>query len=100
MILLLSGINYIGVAFGKFIQNIFTVIKIGTILVFIVLRLTIGSGTSIDFSINPMNFSLSQLLIGFGVVMVAVFRTFDGWNNINFIAGENEEPHPCRWDIL
>jgi APA family basic amino acid/polyamine antiporter len=92
MILLLSGINYIGVAFGKYIQNIFTVIKIGTILVFIVLGFTISSGTPIDFSVNPMNSSLSQLLIGFGIVMVAVFWTFDGWNNVNFIAGEIKNP--------
>jgi APA family basic amino acid/polyamine antiporter len=92
IILLLSGINYIGVAFGKYIQNIFTVIKIGTILVFIVLGFTISSGTPIDFSVNPMNSSLSQLLIGFGIVMVAVFWTFDGWNNVNFIAGEIKNP--------
>ena len=92
MIISLSGINYIGVAFGKFIQNIFTVIKIGTILVFIVLGFTIGRVSSIEFSINPMNFNLSQVLISFGIVMVAVFWTFDGWNNINFIAGEIRNP--------
>jgi len=92
LILMLSGINYLGVAFGKFVQNIFTVIKIGTIFVFIILGFTIGSGTSIDFSLNPMSFGLSQLLIGFGIVMVAVSWTFDGWNNINFIAGEIKNP--------
>jgi len=92
IILLVSFINYIGVTFGKFIQNIFTSIKIGTILFFIVLGLAIGRVSSINFSINPMNFSLSQLLTGFGVVLIAVFWTFDGWNNVNFIAGEIKEP--------
>jgi len=92
IILLISGINYIGVAFGKFIQNIFTIIKIGTIFVFIVLGFTIGRVSPIDFSINPMNFSFGQLLTGFGIVMVAVFWTFDGWNNVNFIAGEIKNP--------
>ena len=92
IILLLSGINYIGVAFGKFVQNVFTITKIGAIFIFIVLGFAIGRISSIDFSINPMNFSFSQLLIGFGIVMVAVFWAFDGWNNVNFIAGEIKNP--------
>ncbi len=91
-ILLISAINYVGVAFGKLIQNIFTVIKIGTVISFVVLGFTIGKGSSIDFSINPMNFSLGQVLTGFGIVMVAVFWTFDGWNNVSFVAGEIKNP--------
>lgn len=55
IILLLSVVNYIGVALGKTIQNIITVIKIG-------------------------------------IALVAVFWAFDGWNNINFVAGEIKNP--------
>ena len=54
-ILVLSFFNYIGVVFGKWIQNIITVIKIGTLLLFIVLGLTIGKTTPIDFTLNPEN---------------------------------------------
>jgi len=92
LILLLSAINYFGVVFGKYIQNIFSVIKIGAIFVFTIFGFAIGNVSSIDFSINPMNFSFAQLMTGFGIVMVAVFWTFDGWNNVNFIAGEIKNP--------
>jgi len=92
MILLLSAVNYLGVVFGKLVQNIFTVIKIGCILLFIGLGFTIGKTIPIDLSLNPANLSFSQLVIGFGVALVAVSWTFDGWTNVNFICGEIKNP--------
>ncbi len=92
VIILLSIINFIGVGFGKFIQNIFTIVKIGTIVTIITLGFAIGKGTSIDLSLNTGGFSLSQLIIGFGLALIAVSWAFDGWNNINFIAGEIKNP--------
>ncbi|MHA1370699.1 MAG: APC family permease [Promethearchaeota archaeon] len=92
VILLLSAINYIGVGLGKIIQNIFTVLKIGIILIFIVLGLAVSKATTVDFSLNPTGLSFSQIAIGLGVALVAVSWTFDGWNNINFVAGEIKDP--------
>jgi len=93
-IVLLSTCNYIGLVFGKAIQNIFTVTKIGTIVLFIVLGFTVGKGVSIDFTLHPegSGFSFGQLIIGFGLALVAVSWAFDGWNNINFVAGEIKNP--------
>lgn len=92
LIIFLSAVNYIGVGFGKMVQNIFTVIKIGSIVAIITLGFTIGKGTAVDFSLNPTGLSLSQLIIGFGVALVAVSWAFDGWNNLNFVAGEIKDP--------
>lgn len=92
VIFLLSAVNYLGVIFGKIVQNIFTVIKIGGILLFIILGFTIGKTIPIDFSLNPAGLSLSQLIMGFGVALVAVSWTFDGWSNVNFICGEIKNP--------
>jgi APA family basic amino acid/polyamine antiporter len=92
IIFLLSAINYFGVIFGKIVQNIFTVIKIGSILIFIILGFTIGQTITIDFSLNPAGLSISQLIMGFGIALVAVSWTFDGWNNVNFICGEIKNP--------
>lgn len=92
IIVILSGFNYIGVVFGKTIQNIVTVIKIGTLLVFIIAGITIGKGTAVDLTLNPTGLSLSQLIIGFGVALVAVTWAFDGWNNISYAAGEIKNP--------
>jgi APA family basic amino acid/polyamine antiporter len=92
VILVLSTFNYIGVGYGKTIQNVATAIKIGTILVFVILGFTIGKTISIDFTVNPTGVSFNQLLIGFGVAVVAVTWAFDGWNNITYIAGEIKNP--------
>jgi len=92
VIIFLSAFNYIGVVFGKIIQNIATVIKIGTLLVFIFFGFMSGKGTSIDFTVNPTGLSIGQLIIGFGVALVAVTWAFDGWNNISYAAGEIKNP--------
>ncbi len=92
VIVLLSLFNYIGVGLGKMIQNVFTVLKIGTLLAIILLGFTIGKGGRIDLSANPMDLSFGQLLVGFGVALVAVSWAFDGWNNVNFVAGEIKNP--------
>ena len=44
LILILSLINYLGIVFGKWIQNIFTVLKIGSILLFALAGLFISTG--------------------------------------------------------
>lgn len=92
VIILLSVFNFIGVGLGKSIQNLFTVIKIGTIAGIIILGFAIGNGASPDLRLNPSGMSLGNILIGFGVSLVAVAWAFDGWNNINFVAGEIKNP--------
>ncbi|KPK76523.1 MAG: hypothetical protein AMS25_17370 [Gemmatimonas sp. SM23_52] len=88
----LSAFNYVGVVFGKLIQNVFTLVKIGAIVAFIMLGLVVGTKVSIDHTINPSGLSWGQLLVGFGVAIVAVSWAFDGWHNITYIAGEIERP--------
>jgi len=92
VILMLSLFNFIGVGFGKFIQNIFTVLKIGTLAAIIILGFSLGKGTPPELTLNPSDLSFGQLFIGFGVSLVAVAWAFDGWNNVNFVAGEIKKP--------
>lgn len=92
VILLLSAINYIGVGFGKGVQNAFTLAKIGAILTFILAGLTVGTTGSIDYTINPTGLSVTRLFVGFGVAIIAVSWAFDGWHNITYIAGEITQP--------
>ncbi len=88
VIIFLSIFNYIGVGFGKIIQNLFTILKIGTIVAIIVLGFSIGKGTAVNLSLNPTGMGFGQLIVGFGIALVAVSWAFDGWNNVNFVAGE------------
>jgi APA family basic amino acid/polyamine antiporter len=92
VILLLSAFNYIGVGYGKLIQNVFTAVKIGAIAAFILLGLYVGRTASIDLALRPPGMSVSQLLIGFGLAIIAVSWAFDGWHNITYISGEIENP--------
>jgi APA family basic amino acid/polyamine antiporter len=92
LIILFSIANYIGVVFGKTVQNTSTVIKTGAILLLVIFGLLADKGVPIDLSFDAGGKSFSQLVVGFGVAMVAVFWAFDGWNNVNFVAGEIKNP--------
>ncbi|KPK82392.1 MAG: hypothetical protein AMS25_02445 [Gemmatimonas sp. SM23_52] len=92
VIVSLSAFNCVGVVFGKLIQNVFTMVKIGAIVAFIVLGLAVGTKVPMDYTINSSGLSSGQLLVGFGVAIIAVFWAFDGWHNITYVAGEIERP--------
>jgi APA family basic amino acid/polyamine antiporter len=93
-ILLLSALNYIGLVFGKIVQNLFTVVKIGTLTLFIIFGLALGNGSAFPISFRPAGseMGLGGVIVGFGVALVLVSWAFDGWNNVNFVAGEIRNP--------
>ena len=92
LILILSFINYLGILFGKWIQNVFTILKIGSILFFALAGLFISTGNHIDFSINPTSMSIGSILTGMGIALVAVTWTVGGWEYVTFAAGEIKNP--------
>jgi len=92
LILFLSFINYLGILFGKWIQNVFTILKIGSILLFALAGLFISTGNHIDFAINPTSMSIGSILTGMGIALVAVTWTVGGWEYVTFAAGEIKNP--------
>ena len=88
----LTLVNFLGVGLGKTVQNILTVIKIGTILVFVILAFSIGKIQPMDLTATAPDLSFGQAVTGFFVALVAVSWAFDGWNNVNFVAGEIINP--------
>ncbi len=92
VIVLLSAFNYVGVGLGTTIQNVLTLIKIGTIVLLILLAVIIGNTIPVEITLNPSGMNFGQLLTGLGVALIAVFWAFDGWNNINYVAGEIKNP--------
>lgn len=91
-IVVLTIICIVGTRFGKILQNLFTILKIGAILAIILLGLTIGKGSAVDFSLNPAGLDSISIVSGFGLALVAIFWAFDGWNNLTFVAGEIKSP--------
>lgn len=88
----LSIFNFIGVGLGKWLQNILTVIKIGIIAFIIVIGFTLGRGSPPSLALNTTGLDFGSILVGFAVALVAVAWAFDGWNNVNFVAGEINNP--------
>lgn len=91
-ILFLSAINYIGIKSGIVVQNIFTFLRIAAVAVFIVLGLTIGSKAGVVSFEGLMTGDMSFSIKFFGLALIAVLWTYDGWYSVNCAAGEIKNP--------
>jgi APA family basic amino acid/polyamine antiporter len=93
-ILFLTGANYFGVIFGGRIANIFTIAKVLAILILVFFAFT-WSGSSIEnFTQNASSYSFKGAGVFAGIIaaLSGAFWSYDGWNNITYIAGEVKEP--------
>ncbi|QLY40640.1 amino acid permease [Hujiaoplasma nucleasis] len=91
MIILLSLLNFFEIRLGALVQKIFFVIKIIPIFLIIILGLILGTNSvslSIDF--NQMPFFDVLTMIGYAVI--ATFWAYEGWTNLNSVAGEVKKP--------
>jgi len=94
-ILVLTGVNVRGVAFGGLVQNVFTVLKLSAIAAVVVLgfaaqagsvaNLTSGSGT-------PPPSGTLALIGAMGLALSGAFWAYDGWNNLTYVAAEVHQP--------
>lgn len=91
---LLTMINVLGVRWGSRVLNLFTLLKIGSLLFLVVVGLVRGS--------QPLGQELPAeafesagrfgLLGGFVAGMVGVLFSFGGWQNLANVAGEMKRP--------
>jgi basic amino acid/polyamine antiporter, APA family len=89
-IVFLTAINYIGLREGTLVQNTMTVVKIGSIVGLAILGLVVAAPVATPFASAPL--PSDNLLAAFGVAMIAVIWTFDGWYGFAFLAGEVRRP--------
>lgn len=104
-ILLLSICNYLGVRWGTLIQNVSTTFKIGALSLFVVLGLILTGDSSIPVSFASRDLGNGSTFLNFGLALVMVAWAFDGWNNVNFVAGEIKEcgrilPRALIWGTI
>lgn len=108
VIVLLAAGNSLGLQYGKIIQNVFTVAKLGGLGVLIVLGLTVcANGTALHanfahpwavHNVSPLAQGLDAAS-GFGlIVALCISQTgslfsADSWHDITFVAGEVKNPH-------
>jgi len=91
-ILFLSAINYIGIKSGIVVQNIFTFLRIAAVAVLIVLGLTVGSKAGVVSFEGLLTGDISLSIKLFGLALIAVLWTYDGWYGINCAAEEIKNP--------
>ena len=88
-ILFFTVTSMLGVRESALLQNILTVLKIGAMLALACLGLFVAPVVSPDFlaTVAP-----ASLLSAFGVAMVGVLWTFDGWYGVTYLGGELKDP--------
>jgi APA family basic amino acid/polyamine antiporter len=89
-IILLTGVNYFGIRSGNWVQNIFTLIKILTLTILVIVGLFFAAGSETITSGSQVNdFSPRMGMISaIGIALIAVLWTFDGWYSVNIVASE------------
>ena len=108
LIVFLTAVNTRGLAIGKTIQNVFTVVKTASLLALVGLGLTIGfnaDAAARNFAdpwtpaladpIGPDGLSAAStfgLLVAFCLAQVGSLFSADSWNNVTFTAGEVKDP--------
>jgi APA family basic amino acid/polyamine antiporter len=89
-VVVLTGINYVGVQPGAITQNIFTVLKLVALAALISIGLLAGSGQSAESGATPA--PPASLTLAIGSALVPVLFSYGGWQQTNFIAGEIRNP--------
>lgn len=94
IIIALAVVNYISTRYGNAIQFIATVLKIAVIVLLVFGILFSGAGSAQHFFTNSSTFRLSgwPLLTAFMAATTGAFASYDGWVNVNMIAGEIKDP--------
>ncbi len=107
VILFLSWTNSLGVHYGKRVQNVFTVAKLGSLLGLIALGIFVGwNKTSVAENFGNLWTARGFVPVGSGLAPVTAFGLLvamcvaqtgslfssDAWNNITFTAGEVDHP--------
>lgn len=92
VIVLLTAVHYLGIKFGKWVQNILTMLKIGALIGLVIFGVSFGESSPLTAPVNPFELSVGQLLMGFGLAQVSIAWSYGGWSNLSFLAGEVRNP--------
>ncbi len=91
-ILLLTAVNVAGVRWGKYVQNVFTLLKIGALTAIVLVGAHAAMThppVTVDWSLPPLNSSAIQSM---GVALIFVLWTYGGWTEAAYVAEEVKQP--------
>src|ERR1700722_8164839 len=87
---LISWLNYVGVKRAGEFQLIFTMLKVAIILGIVVIGFSYRGGNWSHFADSYA--AAKGGLAGFMAALVAALWAYDGWNDLNMVAGEIRKP--------
>jgi basic amino acid/polyamine antiporter, APA family len=91
--ILISALNYIGVKKAGEFQLVFTVLKVVMILGIVAVCFGGGSGVGGGWANFAGTFAGAKGgVAGFMAALVAALWAYDGWNDLNMVAGEIKQP--------
>jgi len=92
LILLFTTINIFGVQRVARLQNVLTGAKILTLVSFIVLAFSIGSGDWHHFSVPAVRTSTDSIPTQFVLSLFFIYLAYSGWNAATYVAEELKQP--------
>jgi APA family basic amino acid/polyamine antiporter len=91
-IVLLSGINYFGLKSGLLVQNLSVLLRVASIGVLVILGWFAGRKAGMANWSHFFQASGGFEIKSFGLALLAVLWTYDGWYSVNCTAGEVKKP--------
>ena len=85
-VLLLTGINLIGLKSSSRMQNALAIVEIGGVIAVAIAALTLGDGAS--SATTAANSEPATGTAAFGLAMVFVLLTYGGWNEAAYVSAE------------
>jgi len=92
VLVLLSAINCLRVAFGGRVQSFFTLAKVLAIVTIMAGAFFFAPSASWDHLRTPADAAAWSGFSAFGAAMLAALWAYDGWNNMPMAAGEVKDP--------
>ena len=92
LILALSAVNCLRVAFGGRVQSIFTLAKVLAIVAIMIGAFFFAPSATWEHLRSPEGAAAWSGLSAFGAAMLAALWAYDGWNNMPMAAGEVKDP--------
>lgn len=89
-VIVITAINYAGIRQGNLVNTVLTVVKIGGLIAIPLLAIALGQAEPSYTPVVPD--SIVRPLASFGVIMIAVMWTYEGWYYVAFAAGEVANP--------
>ncbi|HEY6191106.1 MAG TPA: amino acid permease [Bacteroidota bacterium] len=91
-IVFLTIVNCFGIRLGALVQNGFTLLKIGSLVLLAILSFVLSGGSFANFSpllpVEPLSSLAGPLMLA----MIAALFSYDGWIEITYVAGEVKQP--------